>query len=290
MSEVSATVTRQMIADGLRQLGLREGAGVMVHSSLKSFGHVEGGPAAVIEAIMDVLTPRGTLMMPSFNHGAPFKEGGSGVFDVRNTPTTNGAIPECFWRRSGVIRSMHPTHSFAVWGANAVRYTQWHHRTRTMAPDSPLGSLGQEGGMGLLLGVRMGSNTYHHVVEMAMEAPCLAVRNESYPMILADGRRVEGRACGWRERACPITDYTRYEALMCERGAVREVHIGASRCRLFALKDCFDAAAKLLREGLDTFPPCSRCTIKPRVVPQTVATDYDSQRGCLRGDSPALGY
>lgn len=34
---------------------------VMVHSSLKSFGHVEGGADTVVDALMELLTPEGTL-------------------------------------------------------------------------------------------------------------------------------------------------------------------------------------------------------------------------------------
>jgi len=65
--------TKRRIVDGLRELGITPGMRVMVHSSLKSFGPVEGGAQIVVDALMEVITPQGTLMMPSFNHGAPFK-------------------------------------------------------------------------------------------------------------------------------------------------------------------------------------------------------------------------
>ena len=112
----------------------------MVHSSLKSFGRVEGGARTVIAALMEVITPEGTLLFPSFNHGRAFEEGQPGYFDPRETPTTNGAIPDLFWRMPGVLRSLAPTHAFAAWGKNARRYMQFHHRTLTMGPESPLGT------------------------------------------------------------------------------------------------------------------------------------------------------
>ena len=100
MAETSPipTVTGADIIAGLRELGLTRGAGVMVHSSLKSFGRVEGGARTVIAALMEVITPAGTLMMPSFNHGRAFEEGQPGYYDPRETPTSNGAIPDLFWR------------------------------------------------------------------------------------------------------------------------------------------------------------------------------------------------
>ena len=113
-------VTKEMLKQGFAELGIRAGMKVMVHSSLKSFGYVEGGADAVIDALMELLTPEGTLMMPSFNHEAPYFEGD--IFDISKTPTTNGLIPDTFWRREGVSRSMNPTHAFAAWGKDRERY------------------------------------------------------------------------------------------------------------------------------------------------------------------------
>ena len=134
-----ADVTREEIVEGLRKLGVKPGNGLVVHSSLRSFGQVNGGAETVIEALMDVVTAEGTILMPSFNHDEPFREGGPGIHDPETTPTSNGAIPDRFWRRADVYRSLNPTHPFAAWGQEAQRYVESHHRTRTMGPRSPLG-------------------------------------------------------------------------------------------------------------------------------------------------------
>ena len=283
-------VTRETIVSGLRRLGLSAGEGVMVHSSLSSFGHVGGGAPTVIAALMQVLTPEGTLLMPSFNHGKAFAAGGEGCFDPLTTPTTNGAIPHAFWRMPGVWRSLHPTHAFAAWGKNARRYIEFHHRTLTCGPDSPLGLLGREGGRGLLLGVDYRSNTFHHVVEMTTGAPCLGRRTSTLPVKLPDGRMVEGRTWSWREKGCPITDATRYAGMMERRGLQRHTTIGAARVICFRLKDCFDVIAELLAEGIDGLPPCARCPIRPREAERTAVSDWDDARQCLKPDSPAWGY
>lgn len=285
-----AEVTRRDIVSGLRRLRLKPGDGVMVHSSLKSFGRVARGPATVIEALMEVLTPAGTLMMPSFNHGRAFAEGAPGYFDPLTTPTTNGAIPDTFWRMPGVYRSLHPTHSFAAWGRSARRYTEFHHRRLTCGPDSPLGLLGREGGYGLLIGVDHHSNTFHHVVEASTGAPCLGRRTEALPIKLPDGRMVEARTWSWRERPCPITDSVRYAPLLAGRGLQGEITVGASRLICFRLEDCFRLIAELLREGMGGSPPCSRCPVRPSRGPRTLPSDWDDERHCLRPDSPASGY
>ena len=64
------TVTKEDLIRDLRALGVREGMKLQVHSSLSRIGWVEGGADAVLDALMTVVTPEGTLMLPSFNHGA----------------------------------------------------------------------------------------------------------------------------------------------------------------------------------------------------------------------------
>ena len=54
------TVTKQDIVNALAELGVKPGDLLEVHSSLSSFGHVEGGAAAVVEALMEAVTEEGT--------------------------------------------------------------------------------------------------------------------------------------------------------------------------------------------------------------------------------------
>ncbi|MHC4717244.1 MAG: AAC(3) family N-acetyltransferase [Planctomycetota bacterium] len=280
-------VTREQIAEGLRALGLTAGMGVMVHSSLKSFGLVVGGAETVIGALQDVLTTEGTLMMPAFNHGRACRNGGR--FDPAVSPTTNGTIPDTFWRMPDVHRSLNPTHSFAAWGRHARRYTRHHHRTLTCGPGSPLGLLWRDDGYALLLGVGYNSNTFHHVVETATGAPCLGRRAEALPMVIA-GREVEGRTWSWRRHACPITDQRRYGPLMAERDLERRGLIGNCSAALFRLQDCFELIAELLRTGVDGCLPCNACPIRPQRTDHTVPSDWDERTQAPRPDSPAWTY
>ena len=278
------------IAAGLHQLGLGLGAGVMVHSSLRSLGRVDGGALAVIRALQEVLTPTGTLLMPSFNHGAPFEPGGPGYYDPLTTPTTNGIIPDTFWRQPCVRRSLDPTHAVAAWGAQAERYTRLHHRTLTMGPASPLGLLCADGGYALLLGVGYGSNTFHHVVEMSTCAPCLGQRSEAYPVHLPGGRHVLGRTWGWRAESCPFNDSALYQQEMAALNLQRVVLIGPCRATLYRLQDGYRVIARLLASGMEPYPPCRACPVRPRMVEQTVTSDWDAARQDLLPDSAAWEY
>lgn len=278
------------IVAGLRQLGLSAGDGVIVHSSLKSVGHVAGGAPTVIATLQEVLTPVGTLVLPTFNQGRAFRDGAEGFFDPRTTAVSTGLIAQTFWQLPDVPRSLNPTHAFAAWGRNAERYIRYHHRTLTVGPDSPLGLLGREGGYGLLLGVDYRANTFHHVVEVTTGAPCLGLRTCALPVCLPDGRMVMGRTWSWRERPCPIDDAARYAPIMAERGLQRQTTIGAATATLFRLSDCFAVIAELLANGLGEFPPCRRCPIRPGVNRHTVVSDWDDQRQCLKPDAEAWTY
>ncbi len=46
-------VTHQDLVDGLRSLGLDASSSVIVHSSLRAFGQVEGGAATVCAALRE---------------------------------------------------------------------------------------------------------------------------------------------------------------------------------------------------------------------------------------------
>jgi aminoglycoside 3-N-acetyltransferase len=283
-------LTRTTLAGSFRELGLYAGAGVMVHSSLRSFGHVEGGAQTVVLALMDVITPEGTLMMPSFNHGDPWQEDSTYAYDPRTTRSTNGAIPNALWPMPDVLRSLDPTHPFAAWGQHAQRYTQFHHRTLTMGPASPLGLMLQDDGYVLLLGVDYTSNTFHHCVEMMLNTPCLGKRCEAYAVQLPDGRRVMGRTWGWRNASCPFTDSNRYADVMAERGLHKQRKIGECTATLFKMRDCFDVVSEILRNGRDGFPPCAGCPIRPRVVEHTVESDWDEAMQSLKPNSVAWTY
>ena len=51
--------TRESLAHDLQRLGIIPGMTLLMHSSLHSIGWVSGGPIAVVQALMDVVTVEG---------------------------------------------------------------------------------------------------------------------------------------------------------------------------------------------------------------------------------------
>ena len=166
----------------LRQLGLKAGMVVIVHSSLSSLGWTSGGAVAVIQALMNVITPKGTLVMPTHSgelsdpshwENPPVPESWwqeirdtMPAFNPAYTPTRGmGKIVECFRTFPDVKRSNHPQVSFCAWGEHADKVTQNHGLAYGLGKNSPLQKVYDLNGHVLLLGVGHGNNTSLHLAE-----------------------------------------------------------------------------------------------------------------------------
>ena len=58
-------VSRQQLKDALINLGVNAGMVLEVHSSLSSFGHLEGGAMTLIDTLKEIVTPEGSIFMPA---------------------------------------------------------------------------------------------------------------------------------------------------------------------------------------------------------------------------------
>ena len=220
------------MVSGLRELGLGAGDAVLAHSSLSSFGHVEGGADAVIDAIIEAVSPAGTVLFPTLTGSEALSPDNPPVFDVSNTPCWTGKIPETARKRPGFVRSCHPTHSVCAFGEKAEWFTESHEFSPTPCGiGSPYDKLVQSGGLILLIGVTHDSNTTMHYIEEIAEVPWHMQPGTALSTIkFADGR-IAQIPVSLHKYGTP-RDFTRLEREMLAKGIQVNGKIGESTVRL----------------------------------------------------------
>ncbi len=205
IERVDEPVTASTLVADLRGLGVDPEATVLVHSSLSALGWVAGGAQAVVDALLEAVTETGTLVMPTHSGQYTDPAGWSNppvpdawVDPIREampayrpavTPTRGmGAIPECFRTYPGVVRSRHPTDSFAARGAEAEAIVADHAFDDGFGEGSPLARLYERDAAVLLLGVGHERNTSLHLAEHRANVPKRRVTNRA--PVLDGGRPV----------------------------------------------------------------------------------------------------
>ncbi|MBD2204420.1 AAC(3) family N-acetyltransferase [Calothrix sp. FACHB-1219] len=256
----SSPRTRQSLATDLVNAGLNSGMTVIVHSSLSSLGWVCGGSVAVVQALMDVITPAGNLVMPTHSgdlsdpamwqepavpqHWWSIIRETMPAFDTKVTPTREmGKIVETFRTWENVIRSSHPQVSFAAWGQNVEKIVSNHSLDYSLGENSPLARLYDLNGWVLLLGVGYENCTSFHLAEYRTSQ---AQQVKKGAPILETGQRV------WKWFTDIDFDTSCFveigEALE-KTGQVQTSKVGSATTKFFSMKNAVDFAVTWLRDN-----------------------------------------
>ncbi len=160
-------LSKQDLIDGFRRLGLDRGDTVLVQSSYKAFGGVEGGPRTVLEALLEVLGPEGTLIKPTFNWD---DFGEKKLYSKRHTKPQTGIMCEMLMQWPGVRRIYHPIHGFSLVGRLAEELSQTVKNESSFESSSLFGELHRRNAKIMLMGVnyRKGLTFFHYMEEAAM--------------------------------------------------------------------------------------------------------------------------
>lgn len=158
--------TRADLASDLRALGLRSGDAVLVHGALTKIGTMIDGPDTLVGALLDVVSPGGTVLahtgwnalyevlldVDGFvprrwrKHVPPFDPRAS------RADRAHGVLPEFVRTWPGALRSASPRASVAAVGARAGWFTADHPVNPGYGPGSPYAKLVEAGGKVAVLG------------------------------------------------------------------------------------------------------------------------------------------
>lgn len=197
-------VTHSQLVHEFRALGIQPGDTLMLHASVKAIGWVVGGPDVVLNALREVLTPEGTLMMGLGWQDDPYEidnwEDESKKqaylaemppFDPLTSRAHTGdmsILAEYLRTTPGAVRSSKP-YSFAAIGKHAAHITADQPHNYRDGAGSPLEKLYQLGGKVLMLGAPLDTVTLIHHAENLANIPNKRVVRYRFP-ILKNGERV----------------------------------------------------------------------------------------------------
>ena len=260
-------VALEHIRNAVREMDLAS-LPVCVHCSLRSFGHVQGGPETVVRGFLEEGC---TVLVPTFSDGfavppppgnRPLRNGWEyekfagptrGIGRIF-TPDSNeialedmGCVPAFVLGCPGRVRGHHPLCSFAAVGPIAKELVRGQTPMDALAP---LRALAEAGGRVVLMGVGLEKMTLLHAAE---EAPGrkLFIRWANGP----DGTPMAVRVGGCSD------GFGRLEPAV--RPFVRTCRVGPSEWQVYGARETLAAAAEVIRrDPLITHcgdQACERC-------------------------------
>lgn len=161
------------VTKALRQLGVKTGDYLIVHSAWRADSGFSGSSVDLINAMKKAIGDEGVLAMltiPFNNMTAAEYLSKKPVFNIKKTPSRVGLVTEAFRRSAKVVRSLHPTHPFAALGKNAISFIEGHQNCPSpFSVNSPFDKFAQAGGKVILYDTGINTMTFTHYIEDSIQ-------------------------------------------------------------------------------------------------------------------------
>ena len=243
---------------GFCEVGLKSGDIVLAHSAMRTFGPIDGGADAVVDALLDVVGPWGTLVVPTFTFAHEAED--NPIIDPVSDPSEMGIITETARRRPDALRSTAYRHSFAAVGRRAEVITQIDPALASFDLRSSFGVMLGLGTQVLLLGVTHESSTSHHFAEWVCDVPYRQTIPRHVKVRHADGSLTEQPMTDYQPRSeggsyygSRGPDFNRLGKMLEDRGDVGTTFIGNAAVRRFAMRDLIDLAQQEAESDYNVF-------------------------------------
>ncbi len=222
-------LTKTDIKNFLTSAGIKPSDKVTMHTSLRAIGKIENGADGLIDGIKDYLCD-GLFLVPTHTWANVGKD--SPIFDVKATVPCIGTLPKVAAFRKDAFRTLHPTHSLAIFGRGAEEYGKGEEKSETPAPiGGCLSRLYEENGKVLLVGVGHERNTYLHSVDERFDIPNRLGR-EPYDVTIINhsGERIQGSMrphfTSGLDAPCISDHFPNFKAAFEYVGAVKYAQLG----------------------------------------------------------------
>lgn len=166
-------LTKSDLMNDFKEIGLKKGDTVLVHTSMSKIGYLENGPQTFVEALIEYIGEDGNIMMPTSPNALLQLDyaRSTTTFNVNESPSALGAISEFFRKTQGVKRSWSPTEPVSAYGKDADFLTNSHHLDNSpYTANSPFQKLYQLNGKIMYAGVTLdNAGTNLHTLEDAVD-------------------------------------------------------------------------------------------------------------------------
>lgn len=237
---------------GFKELGLRSGDIVLIHSSYKSFGGVEGGPQTILNAILDVLGSEGTLILPTFTFKfcRDFNDQGEGYFDVNNTPSEMGILSELGRKMPKARRTVNPIYSFVIIGKFSYELAQVNDKN-VFGKGSIFGKLHELDAKQMIIGLSYNNSwTFVHYIEEMEGVDYRYHKDFSGTIISKDYEYKDTFSMLVRDMEKGVqTAVDPMGKILEERGVVSIKKIGQSSVKLMSSKIVYEITAEMMKKN-----------------------------------------
>jgi len=231
--------TKEMIREQLAAMNAPQNAVVTVHSALRKVGEVEGRGEGLLDAFIEYFTADGGLLVVPTHTWDNLSKPDMPTLDMNIAHTCIGKLTEIAAARPDAHRSMHPTHSVAVFGesAKAEAFIKNDETADLMvSPDGCYGNIYRQGGYVLLVGVGHESNTYIHCIEAMLNIPDRVEKTHNCrtTVLTKDGRLIRRNLRGLVEDKLGDVSkkYPKFEAAFRHHGCIVDGFIGDAKAQL----------------------------------------------------------
>ena len=234
---------QQQLIEGFSSIPLTPSRVIMVHSSYKSLGGVEGGAEAVVDALIETVGPEGTVLFPTFNFSA-WSE--THYFDIVETTSHMGIIGERARLRPEARRTPHPMYSFAAIGKRRDEFAACDD-VEAYGPNSAFALFHKLNGTIVSIGLHWNSTfSLHHYVEYNVGCDYRRVKRFSGLYVGYDGEpRIKTYTMFVRQDDTVIVPGMDQ---LFEDGVIKATPVGDATVHYASANDFFDNMSVIVKE------------------------------------------
>ena len=241
-------LTKEDLLSQLQKFKHAVGKIVIVHTSIKAVGKIDGGGETLLSALIDFFTQdEGLLCVPTHTWD-------SDVYDLRKAESCIGVLPCLAAAHPKAVRTLHPTHSMAVFG-NREKIEEFIKNEQVVdTPTNPRGCYGKifdEDGYVLLIGVGHEKNTFIHCAEEMLGMPGRHMDYKSEKTIIhRDGTEEKRFLYLLDEEIIDVSlNFPKFEEPFRYYGCIEDGFIGNAKTQLCSARKMYEVMEKIYKNN-----------------------------------------